>query len=39
MKDTRQYVEKFVPTTKIAPKLADYVKDAVGAEDVSDLSD
>ena len=39
VKDTRQYVEKFVPTVKVAPKLADYVKDAVLAEDVSDLSD
>lgn len=39
VKDTKQYVEKFIPTIKIAPKLADYVKDAVEAEDVSDLSD
>jgi fructose/tagatose bisphosphate aldolase len=39
MKDTKQYVEKFIPTVKIAPHLADYVKDAVEAEDVSDLAD
>ena len=39
MKDTKQVVEKFVPTVKIAPKLVDYVKDAVEAEDVSDLAD
>ena len=39
MKDTKQFVDKFIPTLKIAPKLADYVKDAIEAEDVSDLSD
>jgi len=39
MKDTKQYVEKFIPTVKIAPHLADYVKNAVEAEDVSDLAD
>ena len=39
MKDTRQVVDKFIPTLKIAPHLGDYVKDAVEAEDVSDLSD
>ena len=39
VKDTKQYVEKFIPTVKVAPKLADYVKDAVEAEDVSDLAD
>ncbi|MCX6059498.1 MAG: class II fructose-bisphosphate aldolase [Chloroflexi bacterium] len=37
--DTKQIVEKFVPTVKIAPKLADYVKEEVAAEDVSDLAD
>jgi fructose/tagatose bisphosphate aldolase len=39
MKDTKQIVEKFIPTLKIAPKLADYVKEEVAAEDVSDLAD
>ena len=39
MKDTRQYVDKFIKPVKVAPHLADYVKDAVEAEDVSDLSD
>ncbi len=39
VKDTKQIVEKFVPTVKIAPKLADYVKEEVAAEDVSDLAD
>ncbi len=39
MKDTKQIVDKFIPTVKVAPKLEDYVKDAVEAEDVSDLSD
>jgi hypothetical protein len=39
MKDTRQIVDKFIPTVKVAPKLMDYVKDIVEAEDVSDLSD
>ena len=39
MKDTKQIVDKFITPVKVAPKLADYVKDAVEAEDVSDLSD
>lgn len=39
MKDTRQYVDKFITSAKVPPHLADYVKDAVEAEDVSDLSD
>jgi hypothetical protein len=39
LKDTKQIVDKFIPTIKVAPKLADYVKDAIEAEDVSDLSD
>jgi hypothetical protein len=39
MKDTKNYAEKYIPTVKVFPKLADYVNDAVGAEDVSDLSD
>lgn len=39
VKDTRQYVDKFVEPVKVAPKLGDYVKDAVTAEDVSDLAD
>ena len=39
MKDTKKIVEKFVKSVKIAPKLAYYVKDAVAAEDVSDLAD
>jgi len=39
MKDTRQIVDKFIKPVKISPKLSDYVKDAVVAEDVSDLAD
>jgi fructose/tagatose bisphosphate aldolase len=39
MKDTKQYVDKFVKPMKIAPKIGDYVKEAVAAEDVSDLAD
>lgn len=39
MKDTKQFTEKFITSAKVAPVLADYVKDAVAAEDVSDLSD
>lgn len=39
MKDTRQIVEKFIPTVKITPKLSAYVKEAVESEDVSDLAD
>jgi fructose/tagatose bisphosphate aldolase len=37
--DTKQYVDKFVKPVKIAPKIGDYVKEAVAAEDVSDLAD
>ena len=39
VKDTKQVVDKFIKPVKVAPHLADYVKDAVEAEDVSDLSD
>jgi len=39
VKDTKQYVDKFIPTVKVMPNLANYVKDAVAAEDVSDLAD
>jgi fructose-bisphosphate aldolase, class II len=39
VKDTKQYTDKFIKPVKIAPNLADYVKEAVAAEDVSDLAD
>ena len=39
LRDTRQYVDKFVKPVKVAPKLADYVKVAEGDTDVSDLAD
>lgn len=39
VRDTDQYVAKFVKAVKVAPKLADYVKDAAAVEDVSDLAD
>ena len=39
LKDTKQYTEKFITPVKVQPVLADYVKEAVAAEDVSDLSD
>ncbi|MBP8048470.1 MAG: hypothetical protein KAY64_06970, partial [Anaerolineales bacterium] len=39
MKDTKQLVDKFIPSAKVAPVLANYVKEDVAAEDVSDLSD
>lgn len=39
VKDTRQYVDKFIKPVKVAPVLADYVKEEVAAEDVSDLAD
>ncbi|MFN8433898.1 MAG: class II fructose-bisphosphate aldolase [Anaerolineales bacterium] len=39
LKDTKTQTEKFIKPVKVAPVLADYVKDAVAAEDVSDLSD
>lgn len=39
MKDTKQFTDKFIKPVRIAPALADYVKEAVAAEDVSDLSD
>ena len=37
MKDTKQLVDKFIPSAKVAPVLANYVKEDVAAEDVSDL--
>lgn len=37
--DTRQYVDKYIKPVKVAPRLSDYVKEAVAAEDVSDLAD
>ncbi len=39
MKDTKQFTKQYIKPVKVAPVLADYVKDAVAAEDVSDLSD
>lgn len=39
MKDTKQYTDKFIKSAKVAPVLADYVKQDVAAEDVSDLAD
>jgi hypothetical protein len=39
VKDTKQVVAQFVKPVKVPPILADYVKDAVAAEDVSDLAD
>ncbi len=39
VKDTKQYADKYTAPARIAPKLPDYVKEAVGAEDVRDLAD
>ena len=39
VKDTNVLTGKFIKPVNVAPVLADYVKDAVTAEDVSDLSD
>jgi fructose-bisphosphate aldolase class II len=39
VKDTKQYTDKYIKPVKVAPNLADYVKEAVAAEDVSDLAD
>lgn len=39
MKDTKQYTDKYITPVKVQPVLADYVKEEVAAEDVSDLSD
>lgn len=39
MKDTKQYTDKFIKSAKVAPVLADYVKQDLAAEDVSDLAD
>jgi len=39
LKDTKQFTGKFITPAKVQPVLADYVKQAVAAEDVSDLSD
>jgi len=39
VKDTKQYTQKFITPVMVAPALADYVKEAAAAEDVSDLAD
>lgn len=39
VKDTRKYTDKYTAPARIAPTLADYVKEAAGAEDVRDLAD
>ena len=39
VRDTKQYVDKFIRPVEVGPDLADYVKDLVTAEDVSDLAD
>lgn len=39
VKDTKQYTSKYITSAKVDPILADYVKQDVAAEDVSDLAD
>lgn len=39
VKDTKNYVEKYINAVKVEPLLSDYVKGDVEAEDVSDLAD
>ena len=39
MKGTRQYVEKFIKPVVIQPNLKDYLGEAAGVENVSDLAD
>lgn len=39
VKDTKNYVNQFITSAKVAPKLENYVKQEVAAEDVSDLAD
>jgi len=39
VKDTKNYVNQYITSAKIAPKLENYVKQEAAAEDVSDLSD
>ena len=39
LKDTKQFTTKFITSAKVAPVLADYVKQDAAAEDVSDLAD
>ena len=39
VKDTKNYVNQYITSAKIEPNLADYVKQEVAAEDVSDLAD
>lgn len=39
MKNTRQYVEKFIKPAVIQPNLKDYLGESAGVENVSDLAD
>jgi hypothetical protein len=39
LKDTRQYVEKYVKAVPVMPKASTYLGEAAGDEDVSDLAD
>jgi len=39
VKDTRQYTDKLISSARIEPVLADFVKEAIAAEDISDLAD
>jgi hypothetical protein len=39
LKDTKKYTEKYINAVKVQPSLADFVKEEVAAEDVSDLAD
>jgi len=39
VKDTKNYVNQFITSAIVAPKLESYVKQEVAAEDVSDLAD
>jgi hypothetical protein len=39
LKDTRQYVDKYIKRVDIEPVLRDYLGEEASAEDVSDLAD
>jgi fructose-bisphosphate aldolase class II len=39
LKDTRQYVEKYVNPVPVTPKASNYLGEAAGDKDVSDLAD
>jgi hypothetical protein len=39
VKDTKKYVDQWIPKTIVEPKLSDYIQENTGVGDTKDLAD